>query len=80
MYVIIDFITVKTYKGGEKMEPMNLKIGEKLKSIRNTRALSLMGRGQGPAEKERPWPLRRPAAAALHRPRPGRGAGGAADG
>ncbi len=41
MYVIIDFITVKTYKGGARMEPMNLKIGEKLKSIRNTRALSL---------------------------------------
>ena len=39
-----------------------------------------LGRGQGPAEKERPRPLRRPAAAALHRPGAGRRAGGAADG
>ena len=39
-----------------------------------------LGRGEGPAEKERARPLRRTAAAALHRPGAGRRAGGAAHG
>ena len=39
-----------------------------------------LGRGQGPAEKVGPGHVRRPAAAPVHRPRPGRGAGGPADG
>ena len=42
------------------------------KSLKRRRDL---GRGEGPAEEERPGPLRRPAAAAVHRPGPGRGAG-----
>ena len=40
-------------------------------SLRRRRHL---GRGEGPPEKECPGPLRRPAAAALHRPCPGGGA------
>ena len=39
-----------------------------------------LGRGEGPAEKVRPGPLRRPAAAAVHRPGPGGEAGRPADG
>lgn len=47
------------------------------KSLRGRRHL---GRSQGPPEQERPGHVRRPAAAPLHRPRPGCGAGSAADG
>ena len=36
-----------------------------------------LGRAQGPAQKERARPFRRPAAAAVHRPRAGRASGGA---
>ena len=39
-----------------------------------------VGRGEGPAPRVGTWPLGRPAAAALHRARPRRRAGGAADG
>ena len=39
-----------------------------------------LGRGEGPAQDQRHGPLRRAAAAALHRPRPGRRAGGDPDG
>ena len=39
-----------------------------------------LGRGEGPAEKERPGAIRRPAAAAVHRPCPGGRAGRAAHG
>ena len=39
-----------------------------------------LGRGQGPPEQERTGPVRRPAAAPVHCPRPGGRAGGPADG
>ena len=39
-----------------------------------------LGRVKGPAEKVRAGHVRRPAAASVHRPRPGRGAGSPADG
>ena len=39
-----------------------------------------LGRGEGPAEKARPGPVWRPAAAPVHRPGPGGPTGGAADG
>ncbi len=39
-----------------------------------------LGRAEGPAEEKRPGPFRRPAAAPVHCPGPGGGAGGAADG
>lgn len=40
-YVIMSYCNIKTYKSGIKMEQMNLKIGEKLKNLRNARTLSL---------------------------------------
>ena len=39
-----------------------------------------LGRGEGPAQEVRPLPLRRTAAAGVHRPGPGGGAGYSADG
>lgn len=41
MYVIIDLYIAKTHKAVVIIEPINLKIGEKLKTLRTTRALSL---------------------------------------
>ena len=47
---------------------------------RSLRGGGHLGRGEGPAEEKRPGPVRRPAAAAVHRPGPGSGARCPADG
>ena len=69
----------------------NITYGPKLHGVRNKAELDELvesslrgrrpvGRGEGPPEKERPWPVRRAAAASLHRPGIGGQARGAADG
>ena len=47
---------------------------------KSLRGAAIWDEREGPAEEKRPGPLRRPAAAAVHRPGPGCGAGSAADG